>query len=164
MTCLEKNQKTKKERKKKDHRLLRFCSCKCQNMISVTHFWYFVFGGKICLVRALLGTLESPMLRFTCYKQKAPLRYQQPSEHLQRCAHKIHNPTHKTETWTANSWGGVLLIANHLAQSVQYDEPIKNTEQQSGPIYYTLFFTGARCCYVSTSHSKVCNYMVWWAK
>jgi hypothetical protein len=67
--------KTKK--KKKKHRpLLRFCSCKCQNMISVTHFEILSLGGKNCLVRALLGTLESPMLRFTCYKQKAPLRYQ----------------------------------------------------------------------------------------
>jgi len=41
-------------------------------------------------------------------------------------------PTNKTVTRTAYTWG--LLIANHL------DRPIRNTEPQSGPIYYTLFW------------------------
>jgi len=46
------------------------------------------------------------------------------------------NPTNKTVTGTAYSWG--LLIANHMTN--RYDQPIRNTEPQSGPIYYTLFW------------------------
>ncbi len=51
------------------------------------------------------------------------------------------NPTHRTETGTANRWavgeGGAgvwLLIANHLDH---YDGPIRNIEDQSNHIYYT---------------------------
>jgi hypothetical protein len=78
--------------------------------------------GKNCLVRALLGTLKSAIFTFTYYKEKAPLLYQQLSEHLQRFAQYMSLPktnkfastlsygiytfaAHKTETWTANTWG-----------------------------------------------------------
>jgi hypothetical protein len=45
------------------------------------------------------------------------------------------NPTHKTETMTANRWE--LLIANHLDQSLWMANQ-KNKDQQSDHIYYTL--------------------------
>jgi hypothetical protein len=41
--------KLKKKEKKKHRPLLRFCSCKCQNMISVTHFEILSLGEKIVL-------------------------------------------------------------------------------------------------------------------
>jgi len=49
-------------------------------------FWCFVFWEKFVLFSSL-GTLKSPMLTLTCYKEKTRLLvYQQPSEHLERCA------------------------------------------------------------------------------
>jgi hypothetical protein len=49
------------------------------------------------------------------------------------------NPTNKIVTGTAHTWE--LLIANY-----RYDRPIRNTEPQSGPIYYTLFGGAHQCC------------------
>jgi hypothetical protein len=40
----------------------------------------------------------------------------------------------------------------------QYDGPIRNTEQQSGHIYYTLFLQVYSIAGPLTSHSKLCNY------
>jgi hypothetical protein len=46
------------------------------------------------------------------------------------------NPTHKSETGIANSWGTPKSKPNWTNH---YDGPIRNTEQQSDHIYYTLF-------------------------
>jgi hypothetical protein len=62
------------------------------------------------------------------------------------------NPTTKTVTGIA--YTGKLLIANYLDQP--FDRPIRNTEPQSGPIYYTLLEVH-NCVVPFTSHASCTN-------
>jgi hypothetical protein len=56
------------------------------------------------------------------------------------------NPTHKTETGRANRW--VTTNSKPPGPINHYDGPIRNTEQQLDPIYYTLLCI----CTVLMSH------------
>jgi hypothetical protein len=96
-------------------------------------------------------------------------------------------PPIKLETWTPNRWGrgttnskplGPIstvwwanqkhwaVVRSYLLHSFQQVHAVAMslTLSSSQVLFITLFSAGARCCYVSTSHSKVCNYMVWWHK
>ncbi len=106
-------------------------------MISVNPIWDFVFVENFCLVRALLG----PPWKAPCVLSMWTCKTKKKNSHPPRSVlYYFATPPIKLKPLDRqqNRWGG-LLIANHLNQSVQYDEPIKNTEQQSDPIYYTLF-------------------------
>ncbi len=65
------------------------------------------------------------------------------------------NPTYKTETETANTWGWELLIANHLDQSLWWMGQ-SDTLISSQITFITLFSAGAHnCCAFYESHCKL---------
>ncbi len=69
------------------------------------------------------------------------------------------NPIHKTERGRANRWE----TTNSKPQGpIINDGPIRNTEQQSDPIYYTLLFKCTQhCCAFNQPLCAQCAYLCW---
>ncbi len=61
---------------------------------------------------------------------------------LQSCSHNC-NPPHKTKTGTTNRWGELLVIANHLDESLWWANQKHWTAVRS--LFITLFSAGANC-------------------
>ncbi len=69
-------------------------------------------------------------------------------EHLQRCS--VCDPA---KIFFTSKFSYILFFATHWTN--YYDRPIRNTEQQSDPIYYTLFRKSHSCTEPFTSSLKL---------
>jgi hypothetical protein len=95
-----------------------------------------------------------PIEKVTYPLNKAPPAVlQKYFSHPSLVSYLFRNFTNKTETGTQqNKWGGgELLVNTKTTWTNHYDRPIRNTEHQSDPIYYTLFFCTSHpghCCVI----------------
>jgi hypothetical protein len=112
-----------KKPKKKKHCPLLAHSCKCQNMISVTHFETLYLGKKLSC-QSIIRYPEKRHIHIYLLQRKSPTslsaairaspavcsvhelaKNKQIRIHAQLRYLHFCKPAHKTETWTANTWG-----------------------------------------------------------